>query len=117
MIYIEQKDGSFAFGSTFIPNNKGNYHYLEMRARVEAGDATITPFDHDAEAARVSVVEEKNWVSTELARSDVELAYVQDSDTRAVGTVGEWREYRRKLRNYVISDVVIGVRPVSPREA
>lgn len=41
---------------------------------------------------------ERVWRNSELNRSDVELNKVQDSDQKAIGTVSQWREYRKALR-------------------
>lgn len=38
------------------------------------------------------------WVTSELDLAGEELAKVQDSDPKAVGTVAQWREYRKALR-------------------
>lgn len=41
---------------------------------------------------------ERDWRNSELLRSDIELNKVQDSDPKAVGTVSDWRAYRKALR-------------------
>lgn len=41
---------------------------------------------------------EREWRNSELCRADIELNKVQDSDSKAVGTVGQWRDYRKMLR-------------------
>lgn len=41
---------------------------------------------------------ERQWRNSELKRSDIELYKVQDSDPKAVGSVSEWRDYRKLLR-------------------
>jgi len=43
-------------------------------------------------------VSERVWRDAELARADVELFKVQDSDPKAVGSVADWRQYRKELR-------------------
>lgn len=59
---------------------------------------------------------EKNWISEELARATEELEKVQDADPKAVGTVADWRTYRKALRAYLESDPLSAdVRPVSPK--
>ena len=59
---------------------------------------------------------EKLWRNAELTRADEELNKVQDADPKAVGTVAQWREYRRALRNYPESEgFSSGIRPVSPK--
>lgn len=59
---------------------------------------------------------EKAWRDSELGQADMELNKVQDADPKAVGTVAQWREYRRALRNYPESEgFSSGIRPVSPK--
>lgn len=41
---------------------------------------------------------EASWVTMELQNAGEELDKVQDSDVNAVGTVSQWREYRKALR-------------------
>lgn len=41
---------------------------------------------------------EKTWVKEELERAAEELNKVQDSDPKGVGSVSDWRAYRRALR-------------------
>lgn len=41
---------------------------------------------------------ERGWRNKELSRSDIELNKVQDSDPKAIGTVSQWRDYRKYLR-------------------
>jgi len=53
-------------------------------------------YDTNLTAAR----EERWWRDSELALSDTELNKVQDSDKKAVGTVSQWREYRKALRDW-----------------
>ncbi|MNQ43058.1 hypothetical protein D3C85_567740 [compost metagenome] len=59
---------------------------------------------------------ERSWRNSELARADVELYKVQDSDPKSVGTVTAWREYRRLLRAYPESEGFpsAGIRPTAP---
>jgi len=42
--------------------------------------------------------EERSWRNSELNVADIELNKVQDGDTKAVGAVSQWREYRKALR-------------------
>lgn len=44
------------------------------------------------------ITSERYWRDSELIRSDIELNKVQDSDKKAVGSVSQWREYRKALR-------------------
>lgn len=48
--------------------------------------------------ALTTVPDERYWRDLQLAHSDIELNKVQDSDPKAVGTVSQWREYRKALR-------------------
>jgi hypothetical protein len=41
---------------------------------------------------------ERFWRDRELIRADIELNKVQDSDPKAVGSVLDWRTYRKALR-------------------
>jgi hypothetical protein len=63
-----------------------------------------------------SAEQERLWRNSELTRADIELYKVQDSDPNAVGTVSQWREYRRALRNWPTSELFANkeFRPVSP---
>lgn len=47
-----------------------------------------------------AVSTERAWRNYELSRSDIELNKVQDSDSRAVGSVSDWRDYRKALRGW-----------------
>lgn len=40
----------------------------------------------------------REWRDSELLRSDIGLNKVQDYDNKAVGTVAQWRDYRKALR-------------------
>jgi hypothetical protein len=59
---------------------------------------------------------EKHWRDAELKRADEELNKVQDSDPKAVGSVAQWREYRKLLRAWPEADNFpdIDSRPKSP---
>lgn len=59
---------------------------------------------------------ERYWRDAELSRSDIELAKVQDSDPKAVGTVAQWRTYRKELRAWTESPNFPDTtyRPVAP---
>jgi hypothetical protein len=41
---------------------------------------------------------ERKWRDSELINADIELNKVQDSDPKAIGTVSDWRTYRKALR-------------------
>lgn len=61
-------------------------------------------------------ISERVWRNEELKRADEELNKVQDADPKARGTVGDWRTYRKALRNYPETDGFPNkaYRPVSP---
>ena len=63
-----------------------------------------------------SAITERYWRNAELVRADEELNKVQDADPKAIGTVGQWREYRKALRNYPSVEGFPNetLRPVSP---
>lgn len=61
----------------------------------DAGYPFLKPLDVDIEFL---ISAEHIWINTELARAGLELDKVQDSDATAVGTVGQWRDYRKALR-------------------
>lgn len=44
------------------------------------------------------ISDERIWRDESLRRADVELYKVQDGDQKAVGSVSQWREYRKALR-------------------
>jgi hypothetical protein len=52
----------------------------------------------DTQSQEDKVRSENYWMSCEVSRVRDELEKVQDSDTQAVGTVSQWREYRKALR-------------------
>ena len=121
--YQETQEGSFTFEGMTIPKADGNRHYVEMKARLASGEATLTYFDHTGAAVIANTQTEVSWAAAALAASDVDLAMVQDNDSRGVGLVGDWREYRCALRDYTVKDEytgqysVVGERPVSPKGA
>ena len=68
-------------GSAIVPNDSGYPVSVQ-----------IPEIDTD----QVSI--ENSWILTELERIRNELEKVQDSDPKAVGTVSQWREYRKLIR-------------------
>jgi len=52
-------------------------------------DTTSAPQSHSLE---------RQWRDSELTRADIEIYKVQDSDPKAVGSVSDWRSYRKTLR-------------------
>lgn len=59
---------------------------------------------------------ERLWRNSELIRADLELNKVQDSDPKSIGSVSQWREYRKALRAWPESPYFPSKdkRPVSP---
>lgn len=57
---------------------------------VRKGNLQVNPKDAEED--------ERGWRNMELARADIELFKVQDSDPKAVGSVADWRQYRKELR-------------------
>lgn len=57
-------------------------------------------FFFSQEPKEVLECQERAWRNSELIRADIELNKVQDSDSNAKGTVSDWRNYRKALRNY-----------------
>ncbi len=60
-------------------------------------DGNICWVDVEISKEQLSVIE-CAWVENELIRARDQLEKVQDADPRAVGTVSQWREYRKALR-------------------
>lgn len=57
------------------------------------------PFLIDPPTVALNITE-RRWRDSELARSDIELYKVQDSDPKSVGSVSQWREHRKALRSW-----------------
>lgn len=72
----------------------------------QSSDTTIVVKDNEVtlQKKEVSVEDkviiERLWRDAELSHVDIELNKVQDSDLTAVGTVSQWREYRKVLRRW-----------------
>ncbi len=62
------------------------------------------------------IYKERVWRDGELMRSDIELNKVQDADSKAVGSVSDWRSYRKALRALPEHPLfpAIEARPVAP---
>ena len=77
--------------------------------------ATVkTVADKQAEKAAQDLATENAWVKSEMENADISLNIVQDGDRRSIGTVGDWRNYRKALRDRVQDGAIIGERPVRP---
>lgn len=63
-----------------------------------------------------SSIIERFWRDSELLRSDVELYKAQDADPKSVGSVADWRAYRKSLRAWPESEYFPNVkyRPTAP---
>ena len=96
---------------------------------VESADVDLTTYTHPAHYTLVSgvmtliqaehdaydVAEEREWISAELLYADIQIAYLDDGDTRQSPPPSDWREYRKALRNRVQAGVIVGPsRPVRP---
>lgn len=105
---IGQK-GFFVEGINEIPKDAlsiSEEHYEQLKNELAMGK--VISYENGSlicsvDPARIGMeqaAEERSWRDIELSRVDNELNKVQDSDPKAQGTVADWREYRRKLRNY-----------------
>lgn len=109
MKYFKNKNGEvFAYETEKDRNKYGGHDLVAMDA-----DAVTKHLN------RVSTnleVQERVWRDKELLRADIELYKVQDSDPKAVGSVAQWREYRKALRSYPESEGFPNKdkRPVAP---
>lgn len=76
------------YGQTFAPQGKTR------------GSLDGRPFWVDIPAVSSHTYEnlERVWRNSELERSDIQLNKVQDSDPKAKGSVSDWRNYRKALR-------------------
>lgn len=97
----------------------------ELYEKLKAADSRLIAFDAagfpflkdsyeiDPELLRLAEVQ---WRDAELKLSDYELNKVQDGDSKAFGTVADWRTYRKALRAYPESEGFPSVenRPVAP---
>lgn len=55
--------------------------------------------DRTPSSQELSIVE-MSWLDVELIRAGNELDKVQDSDPKSVGSVSDWRSYRKALRSW-----------------
>lgn len=94
-------------GLIIVPDSNGKPIPVTKKQYYEV----ITPLTSEELASR-----ELNWRNKELIRADIELNKVQDNDSKAVGTVAEWRAYRKELRSYPDSEnFPNGSRPTPPK--
>lgn len=89
----------------------------------QSGEKVICSDENGYPIIKDAVLSEENlifietqWRNQELVCADIELNKVQDADPKAVGTVAQWRDYRKMLRAYPESEgFPSGTRPVSPK--
>lgn len=63
-------------------------------------DGKLTWVDRKVDASFVEAI----WMEKELNRAREELEKVQDSDPSAIGSVTNWRDYRKSLRSWPESE-------------
>lgn len=64
---------------------------------------------------KAKAIEERKWRDKELDKADISLNMIQDDDK--VGLVGDWRLFRKALRDYPKAEgFPHGTRPSSPDE-
>lgn len=75
--------------------------WVEASAEVVEGYSYIdSSFMAPSISKEQSELHERLWRNSELFRADIELNKVQDSDTNSVGSVTDWRLYRKSLRSW-----------------
>jgi len=113
MKYFKDKNNTvFAYETEEDRKKFGSPTLVEMSAE-EVVQHTAKPKVDPTE------IQERLWRDSELARADIELYKVQDSDPKSKGSVSEWREYRKALRAYPESEGFTNQesRPVAPDAA
>lgn len=115
--YSEEKRGFYAEELREVFEEAGSWpadakpltedQYKEFYEIIAAGGKTIK-FDKKGvpkiidlpakELKDVSIQVERAWRNVELDRADTQLKIAEDGD--GVGTVEEWREYRKSLRKW-----------------
>ena len=110
MIYFRNSNNDmFAYETVEDKETYGSPELVEMSA--EEVDEHFNNV-----SAKSAEYQERSWRDAELIRADIELNKVQDSDPKSVGSVSQWREYRKALRSYPESEGFPNkdLRPVSP---
>lgn len=105
----------------YNPDNEGFYHegvqknipeqsieitpkqYTDFRSAQSAGKKVVFTDNAFQYQDRIPSPQELNivelsWLDVELIRAGNELDKVQDSDPKSVGSVFDWRNYRKALR-------------------
>jgi hypothetical protein len=77
-------------------------------------DGTTELVDEQVVFDIIDLNKAKAFVSSELPVADINIFYHEDTDTRAVATLQDWRDYRKALRDYVQADAIVGSQPVRP---
>ncbi|AZZ94675.1 hypothetical protein EUZ85_29780 [Hahella sp. KA22] len=107
--YLENQFGEFVCDCTTYPA----HFKTQILAEVEAGAATLSPFDRSAAALADKQRAERAWRDLELKRADIELFKVEDQNSD--GQAQRWRAYRCALRDYPQqADFPNGPRPSAP---
>lgn len=95
-----QKSGSWPSDAILVEYGAFKKYSLEVPPMgFKLGVTNNSPcWVEDEDSVEESQEEERVWRDSELARSDIELYKVQDSDPKAKGIVPDWRNYRKALR-------------------
>lgn len=62
----------------------------------------------------INASNEQEWVNSEMIICRNAIDELEDGDPRARSTIVAWRQYRKDLRNHVVSGVIMGSRPARP---
>jgi hypothetical protein len=118
MIYSKKEDKFFApeFKDSYVANGIWPVDGIEVSTEdfeefSSTKDGYSRKFENGSFSWEVSPISEEqlremeiSWRNLELKRADEELNKVQDSDPKAIGTVAQWRDYRKLLRAWPDSD-------------
>lgn len=89
-------------------------HRVGLVRKVSA-DGTLFWHTHTPDDDEL-IQQEISWRNFELYRADIGLYKAQDSDPKAVGSVSDWRSYRKMLRSWPENKNFpdINFRPIAP---
>lgn len=90
---------------------------LKKSDNVQVGDRQVgSAWVKPTISASGKILLEKAWRNDELVRADNEINKVQDGDNKAIGSVSDWRIYRKNLRAWPdsLDFPDITKRPVAP---